>query len=151
MIFADHAPSGHLKTNAKDLVIIPTADLLDQFYRSLGGVVLPPGDMAEILTQITWTLLEQEHKPQAVDEKLNQLPDISKLVYFNRMLSEQHGGHQELLERGEQTAGFQNAVRALAFALRQRLVELGIYQNQEFPFYLDRLLDWDVVLAKFPF
>lgn len=150
MSFASHSPSSHNRTQAKDLVIIPTADLLLRFYQSLGGLVLPPGDMEEILTQITWTLLNADSQPD-VDGELRKLPDASKLVYFNRMLSEQHGGHQELLERGEQFAGFQQAVWALAFAVRDRLAELGAYHDRDFPYFLDRLLDWDVVLAKIPF
>lgn len=122
-------------------LVLPAADLLSVFYDALGGLVLPHEDVLEILRQIVVVLLNNDEK---TEDGLLRLPDVNRLVYFNRI------ENRELLERAEQFASFRRAVLALACAVRDRLVEFGAYSDKEFPYFLDTMLGADLVLSHLP-
>lgn len=125
-------------------VILPMADLLQAFYQACGDSIgmLSDKDVWEILSQIIVVLLDNDEKSE---EQLRKLPELDRLVYFNRI------DNPALFARTQQFAGFRHAVHVLAFGVRQRLVELGAYTNEGFPYFLDRFIGPDVMLTHLPF
>jgi len=111
-------------------LIIPTDDLIQEFFQRLGGEVLPKKDVDEILTQVICVLLNAEG---TVDAQLQALPD------FNRIVST------------EIFAALKPAVGELAVAIRDRLVEFGADCDAGFPYFFDRMLDRDVMLSHLPY
>jgi len=111
-------------------LIIPTDDLILEFFQRLGGEVLPKKDVDEILTQVICVLLNADG---TVEAQLAALPD------FNRIVST------------EMFAGLKPAVAELAVAIRNRLVEFGADCDAGFPYFFDRLIDRDVMLTHLPY
>jgi hypothetical protein len=111
-------------------MILPTEDLLMDFFKAIGGEILPKQDVEEILTQIVCVLLNSDENTEV---KLQSLPD------FNRIVSTQL------------FASIKPAVPELALAIRNRLVEYGAYKDADFPYFFDGLLGRDVLLSYLPY
>jgi len=122
------------KENHPQTIIVESADLIDQLHRRIGNEKLPKKDLNEILTQVVCVLLNHDVEAgEQLDEKLLELPD------FNRMTS------------AAMFSSLKPATTELATALRARLAEYGIYNNEEFPYFFDSLLDRDIVLTHLPY
>lgn len=114
--------------------ILPTEDLLTAFFHSIGGEVLPQSDINELLTQIVCVLLNaDEQVERQIDAKLAQLPDLNRIVSTQVF------------------ASIKTAVPELAFAIKRRLAEFGAFQNDDFPYFFDRVLGRDIVLTHLPY
>lgn len=126
-------------------MILPTADLVQVFNQACGDSFGTIGmvDVQEILAQIVCVLLDDDER---TEEGLRKLPDVERLIYFNRIDKDLLGTRYSA-----QFAHFRSAVHTLAYALRDRLVEYGAYSSGEFPYFLDRMLGYDIVLSHLPY
>jgi hypothetical protein len=115
------------------ILVLDTRHPIQQFWMRIGGRQrLAYDDFYEIVTQIVATLLNSGVRE---DRQLQTLPDFNRLI----------GCH------GIETAVLQQAVQELAYTVRQRLLDIGVYTEEGCPYFLERMLGPDIVLRLLPY
>lgn len=125
-----------LPPGAPQHIVIPTADLIDEFEINIGPGI-HPRDVDEILACVIQALLLEENQDD-IEMWPALMPD------FNRMRSTaffKEEGKAQIVR----TAGV-----VLAIRLRERLQQLLVYYRGEFPYYFERFVGKDIIVQQLP-
>lgn len=131
----DRQHTRHRIVKPHQTIIVDAADLITAFQEHV-PVPFSDRDLAELITQIIVVLLNEEH---------GEIDGLNGLPHFDRLRDVKHAMNPHTRWQ------IQSATGILAVALYKRLHSLGIYHDNIFSYFFDRMLGNDIVISHFPY